>query len=211
MMVVMLLLTHPDGYTLPFSLYWIYGTTMRYPAEETAEKHRRILQQASILFRERGFSGVSLSEIMKATGLTHGAFYNHFESKDDLIAKSLCDASARTLAPLQAAQESTELMQHYIQEYLSEAHRDDMGNGCLMAALGSEIAKEPLVRPTFTRHIKRVLESMTLPFAKAKKRHARRQAIHQVSSMVGAIILARAVDDPELAEEILREVRTALS
>src|ERR1700743_2818552 len=91
--VVMLPLTHPDGYTLPFSLYWIYGTTMRYPAEETAEKHRRILQQASILFRERGFSGVSLSEIMKATGLTHGAFYNHFESKDDLIAKSIDDTS----------------------------------------------------------------------------------------------------------------------
>src|SRR5580692_10250843 len=73
------------------------GGPMRYPPEETAEKHARILEQASILFRERGFSGVSLSEIMKATGLTHGAFYNHFESKEDLISESIDDASAKLL------------------------------------------------------------------------------------------------------------------
>jgi TetR/AcrR family transcriptional repressor of nem operon len=184
---------------------------MRYPAEETAEKHRRILEQASILFRERGFSGVSVSEVMKATGLTHGAFYNHFESKDDLIAKSLGDASSKALATLKDAGESIELMEQYIQEYLTESHRDDMGNGCLMTALGSEVAREPSVRPTFTRHFKGVIESMAAPFVKAKKRNSRRHAIHQISSMVGAIILARAVDDPELSEEILREVRTELS
>jgi len=184
---------------------------MRYPAEETAEKHRRILQQASILFRERGFSGVSVSEIMKATGLTHGTFYHHFESKDDLITKSLADASSKALASMEDAKASTGLMQTYIQDYLTEAHRDNMGVGCLMTALGAEVAREPLVRPTFTRHVKSVIEIMAAPFAAAKKRNARRQAIHQITNMVGAIILARAVDDPELSEEILREVRTVLS
>jgi TetR/AcrR family transcriptional repressor of nem operon len=183
---------------------------MRYPAEETAEKHRRILEQASILFRERGFSGVSVSEIMKATGLTHGAFYNHFESKDDLIAKSLGDASSKALSVMKDAEESTELMREFIQQYLTGTHRDDMGNGCIMTALASEVAREPSVRPTFTKHFKGVIESLAAPFAKARKRNARRDAIHKISSMVGAVILSRAVDDPELSEEILREVRSVL-
>ncbi|NWB96464.1 TetR/AcrR family transcriptional regulator [Pseudomonas gingeri] len=184
---------------------------MRYPAEETAEKHRKILLQASILFRERGFSGVSVSEIMKATGLTHGTFYHHFESKDALITESLSDASSRALASMQDAKASTELMHAFIQEYLTEAHRDNKGVGCLMTALGAEVAREPLVRPTLTHHIKSMIEIMAAPFAAAKKRNTRRKAIHQVTSMVGAIILARAVDDPELSEEILREVRDELS
>lgn len=184
---------------------------MRYPAEETAEKHQRILEQASILFRQRGFTGVSVSEIMKATGLTHGAFYNHFESKDDLIAKSFGDASSKTLALLKAAEESIEQMQQFIVRYLSESHRDDIGNGCLMTALGNEICRDPAIRPAFTRHFESVIDSMAAPLIKAKKRNARRQAIQQISSMVGAIILARAVDDQLLSEEILREIRTALS
>ncbi|MGB3126797.1 MAG: TetR/AcrR family transcriptional regulator [Pseudomonas sp.] len=184
---------------------------MRYPAEETAEKHRQILEQASALFRERGFSGVSVSEIMKATGLTHGTFYHHFDSKDALIAQSLGDASGKALASMEDAKASTELMQQYIQEYLTTAHRDNCGVGCLMSALGSEVAREPSVRPTFTRHVKAMIEIMAEPFKTAKKRNARRRAIHHMSTMVGAMILARAVDDPALSEEILREARTVLA
>jgi TetR/AcrR family transcriptional repressor of nem operon len=184
---------------------------MRYPAEETAEKHARILEQASILFRERGFSGVSVSEIMKATGLTHGAFYNHFESKDDLISKCIDDASAKALDLLQASSSSSERVGQYIHDYLTEDHRDDRGNGCVMAALASEVAREPVAQPAFTRHLKGVLKSFIEPFAKSKKKAARADAIHKVSSIVGAIILSRAVDDPELSAEILQEVRKALS
>src|SRR6266702_4412292 len=112
---------------------------MRYPVEETAEKHARILEQASILFRERGFSGVSVSEVMKATGLTHGAFYNHFASKDDLIAKCIDDASGKALELLQADIDSPDRVNRYIRGYLTEDHRDDPGNGCVMAALASEV------------------------------------------------------------------------
>ncbi|MGY2400653.1 TetR/AcrR family transcriptional regulator [Pseudomonas sp. SDO5271_S396] len=183
---------------------------MRYPPEETAEKHRQILQQASILFRERGFAGVSVSEIMKATGLTHGTFYHHFESKDALIAESLSDASSKALAGMQDAKASVGLMQAYVQDYLTDAHRDNLGVGCLMAALGAEVAREPTVRPAFTRHVKGMIEIMARPFAAAKKRNTRRHAIHQMTTMVGAIILARAVDDPALSEEILQEARTVL-
>lgn len=183
---------------------------MRYPAEETAEKHQRILEQASVLFRERGFYGVSVSEIMKATGLTHGAFYNHFESKDDLIAKTIGDASSKALMSMRDAEHTPEAMQEYVQNYLSEWHRDDPGMGCLMTALASEVAREPSVQPAFTRHLKGVLACLMAPFAKSKKRNVRRDAIHKISTMVGAIVLARAVDDPVLSEEILREVRNSL-
>jgi TetR/AcrR family transcriptional repressor of nem operon len=70
---------------------------MRYPAEETAERHRRILEVASVLFRERGFDGVSVGQVMKASGMTQGAFYHHFESKEALIEECLRDASAKSL------------------------------------------------------------------------------------------------------------------
>src|SRR5271155_3143577 len=78
------------------------GGVMRYPAAETAEKHERILNEAARLFRERGFSGVSVSEIMKATGLTHGPFYNHFDSKEELMAESVVHGFQRTLDGLNA-------------------------------------------------------------------------------------------------------------
>lgn len=183
---------------------------MRYPPQETAEKHARILEQASILFRERGFSGVSVSEIMKATGLTHGAFYNHFESKEDLISKSIEDASTKALDSMREAASSGQSTARFVDEYLTEQHRDDRGNGCMMAALASEIAREPAAQSAFTRHVEGMVEGFTEPLAKAKKKNARRNAIHTLSSIVGAIVLARAVDNPELSEEILRETRAAL-
>ncbi|SOE99473.1 transcriptional regulator, TetR family [Burkholderia sp. OK233] len=183
---------------------------MRYPPQETAEKHARILEQASILFRERGFSGVSVSETMKATGLTHGAFYNHFESKEDLISKSIEDTSVKALGSMKDNATSGQSMAQFIDEYLSEQHRDERGNGCMMAALASEIAREPAAQHAFTRHVEGMVEGFTEPLAKAKKKNARRHAIHTLSSIVGAIVLARAVDNPELSEEILRETRAVL-
>lgn len=181
---------------------------MRYPAAETAEKHVRILDQAARLFRERGFSGVSLSEIMKATGLTHGPFYNHFASKEALIAESMAHASAASMAGLEAASESEEAMREYVRTYLGAGHRDAPGEGCLMAAMGSEIAREPAARTAFTVHLKATLDRLAALFPWSSKRPARSDAIRMTASMVGAMVLARAVDDPALSDEILREVRS---
>ncbi|BBQ00306.1 TetR family transcriptional regulator [Burkholderia sp. SFA1] len=183
---------------------------MRYPPEETAAKHARILEQASILFRERGFSGVSLSEIMKATGLTHGAFYHHFASKEDLIAKSIEDTSTKAREFMREGAARGESRAQYVDGYLTEQHRDDRGNGCMMAGLAGEIAREPAAQPAFTLHVEGMIKSFTESRAKTKRKNARRDAIHTLSSIVGALILSRAVDDPELSEEILRETRAAL-
>lgn len=180
---------------------------MRYPAAETAEKHTRILEQAARLFRERGFPGVSVSEIMKATGLTHGAFYNHFESKDALIAESLAYASSKSLALLSADPQSPRTLSAYLQDYLSAEHRDAPGTGCLMAALGSEICREPVAQEGFTAHVKASLTRLATHFKGTAKRSARHDAIRVLSSMVGAVILARAVNDAALSDEILQEVR----
>lgn len=176
---------------------------MRYPPEETAEKHRRILEQAGRLFRERGFSGVSVSEIMKATGLTHGPFYNHFASKEALMSEALADLSARTLAFYDRTVQEQGVAA-YRDFYLSRAHVDDPSAGCLVAALATDIPKEPATRAPFTEHVKRTLERMTFD---AAGDGARERALQGLSAMVGAVILARAVDDPALADEILAAVR----
>ena len=92
---------------------------MRYPASETAKKHKRIIRQATRLFRERGFSGVSVAEIMQATGLTHGPFYNHFPSKEDLMARSLEQGMQSTLAGIEQVGDSAKQTAEYLDRYLS--------------------------------------------------------------------------------------------
>ncbi len=173
---------------------------MRYPAAETAEKHARILEAASRLFRERGFADVSVAEIMKATGLTHGPFYNHFASKQALMAEAIGHASAESFAGLDKAESAAA----YQADYLSTAHRDNKADGCLIAALASEIGREPSVRAAVTTHIKALIDKVAAKFPWPAKRDPRAEAIRMTASLVGALILARAVDDPALSEEILR-------
>src|SRR5882762_2728150 len=112
---------------------------MRYPAAETAEKHKQIIREASRLFRERGFSGVSVAEIMQATGLTHGPFYNHFPSKEDLMAKSLEHGMQSTLAGIDQVGNSAKKTAKYLDQYLTAAHRDAPGKVCTMAAFAADI------------------------------------------------------------------------
>lgn len=180
---------------------------MRYPVAETAEKHARILSAASELFREHGFAGVSVGKVMQATGLTHGPFYNHFESKAALICESLQDASEKTLAEIDAASGTPEGLLAYLRDYLSEQHRDAPGQGCLLAALASEIAREPDVRSVLTRHLAATIDRLQRLFPWRVKKNARSDSIRMLSTMVGALMLSRAVDDPTFSAEILRAAR----
>ena len=183
---------------------------MRYPASETAEKHQRILDEAARLFRERGFTVVSVGEIMKATGLTHGPFYNHFASKQALMAEGIAHASEKSLEDLCGMPETKEGRAAYVSRYLSADHRNGPGQGCLMAALACEISREPEVKRSFTIHLKAFVDTFTRHFPWPRKQDARGDAIRMLASMVGALILARAVDDDGLADEILREVKSEL-
>ena len=183
---------------------------MRYPAEETAEKHARALQSAARLFRERGFSGASISEIMKATGLTHGSFYNHFDSKEDLLAEAFAHASGQAMAVLENIPESEEGKQKMFCEYLSAEHRDGPGDGCIMAALATDFHTQPKARAVLTRHVRGLIEKFSERFPWSSRRSKRKEAIHALATMVGGLILARVVDDSELSDEILSSALESL-
>lgn len=184
---------------------------MRYPVQETEEKHQRILDRAAALLRTNGLSGVSVSEVMKAAGLTHGAFYNHFASKDELLASSVEHASNATARDLLASEQSPQALRDYAQAYLSVEHRDHPGSGCLIASLGAEASREPAVRPAMTRHVRSVVEGFAraLGRGKSKPTDDRGAAIRMLSTLVGTLVLARAIDDPRLSDEILQSARDA--
>jgi len=183
---------------------------VRYPAAETAEKHQRILNQATRLFRDRGFDGVNIAEIMNAAGLTHGSFYNHFESKSALISSCIVHGAAKSLADIDAVEPTVAGKKAYVDTYLSIAHRDDPGSGCLMSALASEVGREPVAQGAMTRFVHSFLDKLTTRFPWQKPRAARRDTIRLTASLVGGLILARAVNDAELSDEILREVASGL-
>jgi TetR/AcrR family transcriptional repressor of nem operon len=186
---------------------------MRYPAAETAEKHQKILAEASRLFKERGFDGVSVSEIMKATGLTHGPFYNHFDSKEALMAECIAHSGDAALADLDAAGETPEGMRTYVRDYLSPDHRDGRADGCLVAAFAAHSGQpgsEQGVGAPLTAYLKSVIDRFAKNFPWRSKKNAKGDAIRMLASMYGGVVLARAVDDEALSEEILREVLAGL-
>ena len=185
---------------------------MRYPANQTAERHEKILEEAAKLFRERGFEGAGVAEIMKAVGLTHGAFYAHFPSKEALEAEAVERAFAQSDHRVYAlTAEASDKKQVFLDNYLSAAHRDDPGSGCAIAALGPEIARDSAARKPFTQRVKHMIDGMTDRFRWKCKGAARRNALHLLSAAVGALVLARAVDDPRLSDEILESVRDSLA
>src|SRR5580692_7391099 len=114
---------------------------MRYPVEETAAKHERIVKEASRLFRERGFENVTVGEVMKAAGLTHGAFYAHFDSKQELQEAAVAYGQELSAGRARSYGATKKGRQAYADRYLSPRHRDNPSDGCTMAALGQEVAR----------------------------------------------------------------------
>jgi TetR/AcrR family transcriptional regulator, transcriptional repressor for nem operon len=179
---------------------------VRYPAAETAEKHERILNEASRLFRVHGLSGVSVGDLMKAADLTHGSFYNHFESKQSLIGDCIDHVSTLAVGQIGAAKPTEAGKRAFVSKYLSLTARDDPGHACLMSSLGPEIAREPTARPAMTRYLQAFISKLVSRFPWPRPKDARRDAIRMTTSLVGALVLARAVDDEALSREILHEV-----
>jgi TetR/AcrR family transcriptional regulator, transcriptional repressor for nem operon len=172
---------------------------MRYPAEETAAKHERIVKEASRLFRERGFENVTVAEVMKAAGLTHGAFYAHFGSKQELEEAAVAYGQALSAGRARSHGTTKKGRHAYAERYLSPRHRDNPGDGCTMAALGQEIARStPELKAAFERGLEEILSAGG---------GDRKNAIFQTAALVGGVVLARAVQDVRLSDEILETVR----
>jgi TetR/AcrR family transcriptional repressor of nem operon len=169
--------------------------------EQVAENRGKILEAAARLFRARGFDAVTVAEVMKAAGLTHGAFYGYFKSKDDLIAQTLAHALAA-----QAPEEGD--LTRYAASYLTPRHRDNPAEGCPTAGLGGEtIRQAPEARAAMTTGLREYIARLSKGVPRANAAEARQAAIGSWAAMVGGMILARAVDDPELSDEVLEQTR----
>ena len=187
---------------------------MRVSREQARENRQNILRAAGRLFRERGIDAAGVDDITRAAGLTHGGFYGHFDSKQALTAEAVAHALSISSEAWRNTSDSSRPEQAFralIGRYLSPAHRDSPGRGCPLAALGTEVARQPkTVRGSFTRGLERMFETLSgiLPGPKKTEREA--QAIATVATLVGSIVLARAVDDLELSDRILKATASEL-
>ena len=179
---------------------------MRVSREKAAENRDRIVETAARMFREKGVDGVGIDAIMGGTGLTHGGFYGHFASKDDLVA----EAVARALESAVEQQSHYTNLADLVGFYLSERHLADRAEGCAIAALGADLARQDGgARHAVTAYVRSQLERFTRLIKSGPITRRRARAIATLAGMVGALTLARAVDDPALSEEILAAARGA--
>lgn len=184
---------------------------MKVSREQVEANRARILEEAGKLFRERGFDGVGVSDIMKAAGLTHGAFYGHFDSKEHLVAAACSGPPGSTRGFRSGlAAHGTEL-EPLVQSYLSPRHRDMPANGCLYAALTGEVGRQsPIVRQAFTARIRLSIDHLIHALRGRSEAKRRQKALATLAGLVGALTLARAIDDAELSDEILRATAAEL-
>ncbi|MDB5812104.1 MAG: Transcriptional regulator, TetR family [Betaproteobacteria bacterium] len=188
------------------------GKSMKVSREQAAQNRERIIDTAARLFRERGFDGIGVADLMQNAGLTHGGFYGQFASKEDLAAlaceRALGQSATRIDRVIAEHPENT--LQAVAASYLSKRHRDNPGDGCAFVALGAEAPRhEAGVRKVFAQALLVRMEKLMrlIPGTPAARR---RKALSTMASMVGAQVLARAVDDATLSTEILEAVKASI-
>jgi TetR/AcrR family transcriptional repressor of nem operon len=183
---------------------------MKVTKTQAKENRARIVETASALFRERGYDGVSVADLMAAAGFTHGGFYKHFPSKADLMAESAACGFSQSKANT-ADLDPTVILE----EYLSRQHRDTLGKGCTLAALSGDAARQPeSVKKAFAAGIESQLAALEREAAAPGQDtapSARIRGIATLAQAVGAIVLSRACpDDSPLADEILEVCRNLM-
>ncbi|WP_343713818.1 TetR/AcrR family transcriptional regulator [Inquilinus sp.] len=185
---------------------------MGHSRQDKAASHDRIVRIAAGRFREAGVDGLSVAGLMQEAGLTHGGFYRHFGSRDDLVAEALDEALAQSRATVTAAREAGAGYDAIVAGYLSPGHRDAPGAGCAVAALASEAGRlQGRPREAFTRHIEASLDGFLRLLRETNPAATRADALLAVTAMAGALAIARGVSDPALSDEILQGVREKLA
>jgi TetR/AcrR family transcriptional regulator, transcriptional repressor for nem operon len=179
---------------------------LRKSREEAAQTRKRIVTAAAGEFRKHGIVATGLNDLMKAAGLTHGGFYKHFESKDQLVAEACAEAVEALIERVSAAGSGAPAT------YLSTRHRDNPADGCPLSAIGSELGRsDEKTRAVATDGFLKLVEIMAGQFGKIPPGAARRRALVAVSTMIGALTMSRIVTDPELSAEILKEAEKSLA
>jgi TetR/AcrR family transcriptional repressor of nem operon len=186
---------------------------MKVSREKAAENRERIIEAAGALFREKGFGGIGVADIMKAADLTHGGFYGHFACKDDLVAQAC--RQVMQLAAANWEQTAADDLNHpyaaLLTRYLSPRHRDEPGRGCVFAALGADAARSgPLVHDAFAEGLEPLIDLLAKFAPGSTKAMRRRKGVAAMAGLVGALLLARAIGKRELSDEILDATRREL-
>ncbi|RVT96961.1 TetR/AcrR family transcriptional regulator [Rhodovarius crocodyli] len=186
---------------------------MRVSKAQAEENRRRVVTRAAELFRERGIDGIGVAELMREAGLTHGGFYGQFESKEALTAEAVAETMRHSHDRWRATMQGAEApIAALLQRYLTSSHRDMPGKGCMLPALAADSARRggPL-REAFTEGVRGYL-ALLEEAATGETPQARRQrALGTLSAMVGALLLSRAVEDPDLSDDLLEATRAMVS
>jgi AcrR family transcriptional regulator len=184
------------------------GAPKRHPNPSRKEAtHERIVEAAGRAIRRSGYGGTGVADIMKDAGLTHGGFYAHFDSRVAMLAEAADRAGADTLATMErvaAAAPPAQALEAMIRTYLSKAHVEAIETGCAVAALGSEMPRQaPQVRRAATRRIKEMIDLVARQSPEWGQPGAHERALVTAATLVGTLMLARAVDDPKLSNALI--------
>jgi TetR/AcrR family transcriptional repressor of nem operon len=178
------------------------------------EKHHdRIVAAAATMVRERGLDGIGVADLMKEAGLTHGGFYRHFDSREDLIdeavERALGEGTKRVATVPKVPEKSR--FRTIVDGYLSIAHRNSPGSGCAVAALSSEARRGgKRVRQAYTRQVKLYISLLEELIGGHRRSVVRRDSVLVLSALVGAVAMARSVDNDQLSRDILSDTAEAL-
>lgn len=183
---------------------------MRVTKAQAQANREHIVETASVLFRERGFDGVGVADLMAAAGFTHGGFYKHFGSKADLMAEAAANGLAQSLTNNVGIG-----VPEFVNVYVSREHRDAPGGGCTMAALCGDAARQPPeLKATFANGIENTLAALESQYdtgQEAPQQEVRAKMLDMLAHAVGAIMLSRSCpDDSALADEILEVCRARI-
>lgn len=180
---------------------------MRYSQSHKAQTHQRIIKEASVRFRRDGIGATGLQPLMKALNLTHGGFYAHFKSKDELVEKALQASAAELDAHCEMLFSQERPLEAFIDSYLSEWHHTSPDQGCPLPTMSSELGQRGQQSPTtdtvLDARLKQIETALGSPSADE-------QSLVIMSTLVGALVLARSVENPQLATRILDVVRQNL-
>jgi TetR/AcrR family transcriptional repressor of nem operon len=185
---------------------------MRKSKAETAETRKRIVNVASQVFKCNGINATGVSEVMGAAGLTHGGFYRHFESKEQLVAEACAVSMEELLGAAKVAVDGgDETFLQHIQDFLSADFRDNRSGGCPLVAMGSELARADAdTRRAASAGFEGLIELMVKRSRYKDPETAKADVIFALSSMIGAVTMSRIVDDTELSDLILESTKTRL-
>ena len=186
---------------------------MKVSRAQAEANRQRVVEVAGRLLRENGLDGIGVDGLMQGAGLTHGGFYKSFGSKEALAAEACGQVMARSTARFEAlvGEAGKDALATFVNAYLSTTHRDNPGSGCAFATLGADAGRRgDAVRSVFTKGLRSMVDQVARIVPRRGVDRQRDAALATVAGLVGAIVLARAVDDPELSHDLLAATRRAL-